>query len=70
MILNSLDIGVLVAYTLILLFVAYWVSREKKGHDKNASDYFMASRSLPWWAIGASLIVWFRLCHRHGHSRL
>jgi solute:Na+ symporter, SSS family len=57
MILNSLDIGVLVAYTLILLFVAYWVSREKKGHDKNASDYFMASRSLPWWAIGASLIA-------------
>jgi solute:Na+ symporter, SSS family len=57
MILNSLDIGVLVAYTLILLFVAYWVSREKKGHDKDASDYFMASRSLPWWAIGASLIA-------------
>jgi solute:Na+ symporter, SSS family len=57
MILNSLDIGVLVVYTLVLLFVAYWVSREKKGHDKNASDYFMASRSLPWWAIGASLIA-------------
>lgn len=57
MILNSLDIGVLVVYTLVLLFVAYWVSREKKGHDKDASDYFMASRSLPWWAIGASLIA-------------
>jgi solute:Na+ symporter, SSS family len=57
MILNSLDIGVLVAYTVILLFVAYWVSREKVGHDKNASDYFMANKSLPWWAIGASLIA-------------
>ncbi len=57
MILNSIDIGVLVAYTIILLFVAYWVSREKKGHDKNASDYFMANKSLPWWAIGASLIA-------------
>lgn len=57
MILNGLDIGVLVAYTLILLFVAYWVSREEKGHEKNANDYFLASKSLPWWAIGASLIA-------------
>lgn len=57
MILNGLDIGVLVAYTLILLFVAYWVSREKQGHEKNANDYFLASKSLPWWAIGASLIA-------------
>lgn len=57
MILNSLDIGVLVAYTVILLFVAYWVSRDKKGHDKNATEYFMANKSLPWWAIGASLIA-------------
>jgi SSS family solute:Na+ symporter len=57
MILNGLDIGVLVAYTLILLFVAYWVSREKPGHEKNANDYFLASKSLPWWAIGASLIA-------------
>lgn len=57
MILNGLDIGVLVTYTLILLFVAYWVSRDEKGHDKNANDYFLASKSLPWWAIGASLIA-------------
>lgn len=57
MILNGLDIGVLVAYTLILLFAAYWVSRDEKGHDKNANDYFLASKSLPWWAIGASLIA-------------
>lgn len=57
MILNGLDIGVLIAYTLVLLFVAYWVSRDEKGHEKNANDYFLASKSLPWWAIGASLIA-------------
>jgi SSS family solute:Na+ symporter len=27
------------------------------GHQKNAEDYFLASKSLPWWAIGASLIA-------------
>lgn len=57
MILNGLDIGVLVVYTLVLLGVAWWVSRDEKGHDKNANDYFLASKSLPWWAIGASLIA-------------
>jgi solute:Na+ symporter, SSS family len=57
MMLNNLDIGVLVVYTLVLLFVAWWVSRDEKGHDKNATEYFMANKSLPWWAIGASLIA-------------
>ena len=35
----------------------YWVSRDKNGHQKNAEDYFLASKSLPWWAIGTSLIA-------------
>jgi SSS family solute:Na+ symporter len=39
------------------LGVGLWVSRDKKGHEKNAEDYFLASKSLPWWAIGASLIA-------------
>ena len=34
-----------------------WVSRDKKGKQKNAEDYFLASKSLPWWAVGASLIA-------------
>ena len=33
------------------------MSRDKKGHEKNAEDYFLASKSLPWWAIGTSLIA-------------
>jgi solute:Na+ symporter, SSS family len=57
MILNSIDLAVLAVYTALLLFVAYWVSRDEKGHEKNANDYFMASKSLPWWAIGSSLIA-------------
>jgi SSS family solute:Na+ symporter len=41
----------------LILGVGLWVSRDKKGHQKNAEDYFLASKSLPWWAIGASLIA-------------
>ena len=34
-----------------------WVSRTKDGKEKSAEDYFLASKSLPWWAIGSSLIA-------------
>jgi len=52
-----LDYFVFIAYAVLILGVGLWVSRDKKGHQKNAEDYFLASKSLPWWAIGASLIA-------------
>ena len=57
MTLSTLDMTIFVVYILGLLFVAYWVSREEKGHQKNTNEYFLAGNSLPWWAIGASLIA-------------
>ncbi|MDG1732192.1 MAG: sodium/sugar symporter [Thalassotalea sp.] len=55
--LSTLDISVFVFYVVALIAIAYMVSREKVGHDKNANDYFLAGNSLPWWAVGASLIA-------------
>lgn len=55
--LESLDLMVVAVYAVTLLLLAQWVSREKSGHEKNTGDYFLAGRSLPWWAIGASLIA-------------
>ncbi len=54
---DTWDYVVFVAYAVLILGVGLWVSRDKKGHQKNAEDYFLASKSLPWWAIGASLIA-------------
>ncbi|MBU3011279.1 sodium/sugar symporter [Polaribacter vadi] len=51
------DYLVFIAYAILILGVGLWVSRDKKGHQKNAEDYFLASKSLPWWAIGTSLIA-------------
>tara|TARA_R110002050_G_scaffold261556_1_gene401641 strand:- start:132113 stop:133759 length:1647 start_codon:yes stop_codon:yes gene_type:complete len=51
------DYAVFVAYAVLILGVGLWVSRDKEGHEKNAEDYFLASKSLPWWAIGTSLIA-------------
>ena len=52
-----IDYLIFIGYAILILGVGLWVSRDKKGHQKNAEDYFLASKSLPWWAIGASLIA-------------
>ena len=52
-----LDYAIFLGYAILILGVGLWVSRDKKGHQKTAEDYFLASKSLPWWAIGASLIA-------------
>lgn len=51
------DYFIFISYAILILFMGLWMSRDKKGHQKNAEDYFLASKSLPWWAIGASLIA-------------
>jgi solute:Na+ symporter, SSS family len=55
--LGTLDIAILVIYAIGIFALAQWVSREKGEHKKDAQDYFLASRALPWWAIGTSLIA-------------
>jgi len=52
-----LDYLIFGLYALTILGIGLWVSRDKKGKQKNAEDYFLASKSLPWWAVGASLIA-------------
>lgn len=57
MTLSNLDIAIVAIYAVGIFILAQWVSREKGQHEKNAQDYFLASRALPWWAIGTSLIA-------------
>src|SRR3569832_1559125 len=54
---STLDTWVVGIYADAIFSLAQWVSRERGEHKKNAQDYFLASRALPWWAIGTSLIA-------------
>ena len=54
---STIDVIVFIGYCLIIVGLGLWVSKDKKGHQKDSKDYFLASKSLPWWAIGASLIA-------------
>jgi SSS family solute:Na+ symporter len=55
--LSTIDVAIIAIYAVSIFTLAQWVSREKGEHRKDAQDYFLASRSLPWWAIGTSLIA-------------
>ena len=55
--LATIDIAVLAVYAVAIFGLAQWVSRDKGGHRKDSTDYFLAGKALPWWAIGASLIA-------------
>jgi SSS family solute:Na+ symporter len=55
--LSALDIGIFIVYAVSLLGLALYISRGEKKHERNTEDYFLAGKSLPWWAIGASLIA-------------
>jgi SSS family solute:Na+ symporter len=54
---NTIDLIVFGAYCAIIIAVALFVSRKKKGEEKTTRDYFLAGNTLPWWAIGTSLIA-------------
>lgn len=55
--LAALDLAIVGIYAVGIFLLAQFVSRERGSHQKDAQDYFLASRALPWWAIGTSLIA-------------
>ena len=55
--LEIIDVIILVLYAVLILGVGLYMSRSKDGIEKTSEDYFLASKSFPWWAIGTSLIA-------------
>lgn len=54
---SPLDYAIFIFYGISIISLGLWVSRDKEGHEKDEQDYFLASKSLTWWAVGASLIA-------------
>ncbi len=54
---QTIDFIIFGAYIILLIVLGLFLSRNKKGKEKNANDYFLAGNSLTWWAVGASLIA-------------
>ena len=49
------DLVIVIGYLLLMMGFGIWIARREK--NESAKDYFLASGSLPWWAVGGSLIA-------------
>lgn len=54
---QTIDFIIVGIYMVLLVSLGLFLSRNKKGVDKTANDYFLAGNKLTWWAVGASLIA-------------
>src|SRR3954464_10268469 len=50
---TALDIAVIVTYLIGATLLGIWVGRRQK----DAKDYFVAGRSIPWWAVMFSVVA-------------
>src|SRR5215211_6970083 len=50
---TALDFFVLVLYLAGTTALGLWIGRKQK----NANDYFIAERSIPWWAVMFSVVA-------------
>ena len=51
--LNALDFLVIVAYLVGVTLLGIWVGRRQR----DANDYFVADRAIPWWAVMFSIVA-------------
>jgi solute:Na+ symporter, SSS family len=52
---STIDIAILVIYLIGMVGFGIWLGIKDK--STTSADYFLASKSLPWWAVGGSLIA-------------
>lgn len=54
---NTLDIITFSGFALLIIGLGLWIGRRDKSHEETTRDYFLAGSSIPWWAVGGSLIA-------------
>ncbi|MGN0916433.1 MAG: sodium/sugar symporter [Succinivibrio sp.] len=52
--LSTVDYVIFGVYALVVIGIGLFASRK---NTKSAEGYFLAGKSIPWWAVGASLIA-------------
>src|ERR671914_1155803 len=50
---KALDVIIIFAYLIGIVLFGVWFSRKQK----TTRDYFLGGRSVPWWAIAASIVA-------------
>ena len=50
---KALDLAIIFAYLIGIVLFGTWFARKQK----TTSDYFLGDRSVPWWAVAASIVA-------------
>src|SRR2546428_2596810 len=51
--LTGVDIAIIAVYFVVIFAIGFYFARK----ERTSTDYFLASRNVGWFAIGASLFV-------------
>ena len=51
--LSTIDLAIVIVYLVAVTALGLWASRG----IRSSKDFFLAGRSLPWWAAGMSMVV-------------
>ena len=51
--LTGIDIAIIAIYFVVIFAIGFYFARK----ERTSTDYFLASRNVGWFAIGASLFV-------------
>ena len=66
--LTGIDIAIIAVYFVVIFAIGFYFARK----ERTSTDYFLASRDVGWFAIGASLFrfeYFHRAFHRAGRLR-
>ncbi len=53
---ENVDLFIVFGYLFSMIVLGIYLSARSSG-NKSSQDYFLAGKSLPWWAVGGSLIA-------------
>ena len=49
--LSYLDIGILIGYLILTIFIGFWISKRA---SQNMESYFLGGKTIPWFMLGLS----------------
>ena len=52
--LSTIDFAIIIVFFLLTLFIGVWVSKQA---GKNATEFFLSGRNMPWWLLGVSMVA-------------
>ena len=54
---GTLDLITFCGFALLVIGLGLWMGRRESSPNETARDFFLAGGSIPWWAVGGSLIA-------------